>query len=131
MDFPSLNWPLALHLSAEDTARVKKVVINSIVWVAAAIAIRILLPVPGKALCVIASSTLLSGLTFVHLTPGSYLHVIPEEYPKLPLFTVLFAIVVQPYSTVLGIAVSMAAGIVRGFYLTRIPQEVEHEMTDV
>ena len=131
MQIFSISWPVSLHPSSEDKERFKKVAKNSAIWMVIAVAIRILVPVPGRALCSVAGSTLLAGLTFVCFTRGNYLQTVPEEYPNFPHFMVIFATMVQPYSPFLGITLSCTAGIIRGFYLTRVPDEVEHEMTDV
>ena len=131
MQFPSIQWPASLQLSPEGKERAKKVAKSSAIWMVVAIAIRILVPVPGRALCAVAGTTLLAGLAFVRFTPGNYLQTVTEIYPNFPHFIVIFATMVQPYSPVLGITLSCAAGVVRGFYLTRIPDEVEHEMVDV
>jgi hypothetical protein len=118
-------------LSAQDKTRLKKVAIHSSRWIAAAIAVHILLPVPGKALCTAAGTILLSGIIFVRYSAGDYLQVIPHEYPKMPHIVMLFATMVQPYSAVLGLALSAGAGTLYGFYFSRLPIVPMHEMVGV
>lgn len=125
----SYNIPTpTITLSQEDRFRLKKVLKTSCILIVAAIALRILLPVPGKALAVGAYSTLFSGLIFIRYTHGDTLQMLPDEYPKIPDIALGFAFMLKPYSPTVGLILSAAAGIFKGFYLSRNPRRAKHEM---
>lgn len=103
-----------------DKPRIKKV-LYSVAWVIAALAFRIFLPVPGKALTVTACVTTLSGFAFVRFTPGDWYRELPYEHPNAPRIATLVAFTVQPYSGFLGGVSAVVAGCLFGFYISRLP----------
>lgn len=115
-------------LSEQDKERLKNVALHSVCWVASAVALHILLPVPGKGVCAAAGTILLTGLLFTRCSSGDYGKVIPHEFPWLPHLSLLFATMVLPYSHSLGLALSVAAGSLHGFYISRLKMVPVHEM---